>query len=43
MSSILDLRLFYEKGINFELYDYIDTNLEGDLDNYRSTFSYLFI
>lgn len=42
MNSIFNLRLFY-KDIDIILHGYAYTNLEGDLDNRRFTYSYVFL
>lgn len=41
MNSMLDLGLFYKKDIYLKLHGYVDADLEGDLDNHRSTSSYV--
>lgn len=43
MDSIINLRLFYKKGIHFELYDSAYANLGGDLENHRFTSNYIFL
>lgn len=42
MHSTLDKGLFFKKGVGFELHSFFDADLSGDLNDQKSTSSYVF-
>lgn len=40
--SIIDMGLFFKKGVGFELHGFFDVNLGGDLDDRKFASGYVF-